>query len=151
MTNLIEDLIATAERDGVVQLVVGAVIQQDDRVLLLRRPGDDFMGGIWELPSGKVEPGENLGDALTREVAEETGLTVTAIGRYLDSFDYTSGSGKHSRQFNFAVDCVAPDPVRLTEHDACTWAALSEELPVTDAVKKTLATFVEGGGGCIAR
>ncbi|WP_063063043.1 NUDIX domain-containing protein [Nocardia violaceofusca] len=151
MTKLVEDLIATAERDGVVQLVVGAVIQQDDRVLLLRRPGDDFMGGIWELPSGKVEAGENLSDALTREVAEETGLTVTAIGRYLDSFDYTSGSGKHSRQLNFAVDCVATDRIRLTEHDAYSWSSLSEELPVTDAVKKTLATFVEGGGSCTAR
>lgn len=141
MPALIESLTGTAERDGVVQLVVGAVILHDDRVLLLRRSRDDFMGGIWELPSGKVEHGEKLDAALVREVAEETGLTVSAIGRYLDSFDYMSGSGKLSRQFNFVVECAVTEPVHLTEHDTYAWVSLKDELPVTEAVKATLAAF----------
>ncbi|WP_459547140.1 NUDIX hydrolase [Nocardia sp. X0981] len=136
-----EDLVTEAERDGVQQLVVGAVVEHNGRILLLHRPGDDFMGGIWELPSGKAEPGENLYQALAREVAEETGLRVTRIGRYLDSFDYRSGSGKHSRQFNFAVECAAPGPIRLTEHDSWTWIALTEEPPVTEAVAQTLGVY----------
>ncbi|MBF6185114.1 MULTISPECIES: NUDIX domain-containing protein [Nocardia] len=141
MPSLIDDLTTTAHRDGVQQLVVGAVIEHQDRVLLLRRPGNDFMGGIWELPSGKVEPGENLDHALAREVEEETGLQVTGIGRYIDSFDYRSGSGKHSRQFNFTVECAASEPIQLTEHDAYTWTPLTEEPPVTAAVKQTLTTY----------
>ncbi|MEV0361347.1 NUDIX domain-containing protein [Nocardia fusca] len=141
MTTLFDDLTIEAERDGVEQLVVGAVVESDGRVLLLRRPGDDFMGGIWELPSGKVETGENLDRALTREAEEETGLRVTGIGRYLDSFDYRSGSGKRSRQFNFAVECDAPEPVRLTEHDSYAWTALTGELPVTESVEHTLGVY----------
>ncbi|MGI5216899.1 NUDIX hydrolase [Nocardia sp. CA-290969] len=141
MTTHLEDLTTQAERDGVQQLVVGAVVEHNERVLLLRRPGNDFMGGIWELPSGKVEPGEMLDQALAREVEEETGLQVTGIGRYIDSFDYHSGGGKHSRQFNFVVECAAPEPVRLTEHDAYTWFQLIEEPPVTEAVKQTLTTY----------
>lgn len=141
MTAHLEDLTTEAERDGVEQLVVGAVVEHDGRILLLRRSNNDFMGGIWELPSGKVEPGEHLDQALAREVAEETGLEVTGISRYIDSFDYRSGSGKHSRQFNFAIECAAPEPVRLTEHDAYTWTALTEEPPVTDAVKQTLTAY----------
>ena len=141
MTTHLENLTAEAERDGVQRLVVGAVVEHDGRVLLLRRPGNDFMGGIWELPSGKVEPGEHLDQALAREVEEETGLQVTGIGRYIDSFDYRSGSGKHSRQFNFTVQCAAPEPVRLTEHDAYTWTPLTEEPPVTEAVKQTLTAY----------
>jgi 8-oxo-dGTP diphosphatase len=123
------------------QLVVGAIVQHDGKVLLLQRPEDDFMGGVWELPSGTVEPGESLDQALIREVKEETGLGVTAVGAYLGSFDYESGSGKKSRQFNFAVDVHSPEPVQLHEHDAYTWTALTEEPPVTDAVWQVLADF----------
>lgn len=140
---LLEQLTAEAGRDGVQQLVVGAVVQHDGKVLLLQRPEDDFMGGIFELPSGKVELGEALDTALVREVAEETGLSVSAIRDYLGSFDYQSGSGKKSRQFNFAVDVTAPEPLTLQEHDAYAWTALTEEPPVTDAVKEVLRKYRE--------
>lgn len=133
------DLAATAAADGIQQLVVGAAITRNRRILLLQRPADDFMGGIWELPSGKTEPGETLPAALAREVTEETGLHITAITSYLGHFDYTSGSGKLSRQFTFTVDIAAPEPITLTEHDACNWADPATGLPVTDAVKTVLA------------
>lgn len=101
-------LVATATTDGVVQLVVGAVIidtaSGDRRVLVLDRDQDDFMGGIEELPSGKVESGESLLEALEREVLEETGLEVVKVLGHVFAFDYRSASGRHSRQHNFAVD-----------------------------------------------
>ncbi|TLW93976.1 NUDIX domain-containing protein [Saccharomonospora piscinae] len=128
------ELTAQAASDGVRQLVVGAVVRVDDKVLLLKRPADDFMGGVYELPSGKVEGDETLDAALIREVAEETGLTVTDTVAYLGSFDYTSGSGKKSRQFNFAVSVAKSEPVRLTEHDSYLWASLDEQLPVTGEI-----------------
>ena len=47
-------------------------------MLLARRPDDapDF-GGLWEFPGGKVEPGETQEEALTREIQEELGLSIT--------------------------------------------------------------------------
>lgn len=108
---------------------------------LLQRPKADFMGGIFELPSGKVETGEELDTALVREVKEETGLEVTDIRDYLGSFDYMSGSGRGSRQFNFAVDVSATEPIRLQEHDAYAWFSFTEEPPVTDAVKEVLKRY----------
>jgi 8-oxo-dGTP diphosphatase len=132
---LLEELTTTAKAEGVEQFVVGAVIQHGDKVLLLKRPTDDFMGDIYELPSGKVEPGEGLDEALVRETQEETDLVVARIREYLGSFDYLSGSGKKSRQFNFAVDVEAHEPVVLTEHDAYMWVEQGTELPVTEAVK----------------
>ena len=143
---IVRRLTADAANDGVQQLVVGAVIRHDGHVLLLQRPEDDFMGGIFELPSGKVEAGETLDAALIREVKEETGLDVSAIGGHLGSFDYLSGSGKKSRQFNFAVEVASPEPVRLQEHDAYRWAPLTEEPPVTDAVKEVLAKYRASSG-----
>lgn len=138
---MIDQLTTQAARDGIVQLVVGAVIANDEKILFLKRPSDDFMGGIWELPSGKVDSGERLDLALAREVKEETGLEVSRITAYLGHFDYLSGSGKPSRQFNFAAETSATHPVVLTEHDDFQWAALNEEVPVTDAVKLVLAEF----------
>jgi 8-oxo-dGTP diphosphatase len=132
---------------GVHQLVVGSVIASDGHVLLLRRPQTDFMGGIYELPSGKVEPGESLDTALRREVKEETGLDVTTINSYLGSFDYTSASGKKSRQYNFATSVSATEPVQLQEHDAHLWAALTQDAPVTAAVKNVLTRYAQALAG----
>jgi 8-oxo-dGTP diphosphatase len=59
----LEQLATTARADGVQQFIVGAAVQHGDKILLLKRPDDEFMGGIFELPSGKVEPGEALDTA----------------------------------------------------------------------------------------
>lgn len=142
-TTLLEKLTREADQDEVQQLVVGAIVQHGGKILLLQRPADDFMGGIWELPSGKVDPGEAIDQALIREVKEETGLDVTSIRKYLGEFDYQSSSGKKSRQFNFTVDVESAEPVELTEHDASTWTSLVDEPPVTDAVKQVLARYRE--------
>ncbi|MFJ4825420.1 NUDIX hydrolase [Streptomyces bacillaris] len=133
-----ETLLTGARRDGIEKYVVGALVtDQEGRVLLLRRRADDFLGGLWELPSGGVEPGEGLEDALRREVLEETGLTVTGVTGHAGSFDYTSRSGRRTRQFTFAVT-VAP-PVTLTEHDDFTWADRDHELPaVSDETRALL-------------
>ncbi|MCP2297588.1 8-oxo-dGTP diphosphatase [Nocardia amikacinitolerans] len=140
-TALLDMLTLNAQRDEVQQLVVGAVVHFDGKVLLLQRPTDDFMGGLWELPSGKVDPGETVDQALIREIKEETGLDITGVRGYLGEFDYQSGSGKKSRQFNFAVDVADPNPIQLTEHDAYTWITEQEDPPVSDAVREVLALY----------
>ncbi|MEU9685358.1 NUDIX hydrolase [Amycolatopsis japonica] len=146
-STMFAQLAADATEAGIQQFVVGAVICSGEAVLLLRRPNDDFMGGIFELPSGKVAPGESLDSALLREVKEETGLDVTVIRQHLGTFDYTSGSGKASRQFNFVVDVAAVEPIVLEEHDDYQWARLDGELPVTEAVKVVLKAYVEHDAG----
>lgn len=131
---------------GISRFVVGAVISSEKKeVLIVQRVATDFMGGIYELPSGKVDEGEDLEAALVREVAEETGLKVTEIIQHLGNFDYKSKSGKTTRQFNFLVKVENLDKVTLNaeEHSAYAWVD-SSTLPaysVTDSVSGILMGF----------
>ena len=53
-----------------------ALLDQDGRVLIARRPDGKDMAGLWEFPGGKVEPHERPEDTLLRELQEELGITV---------------------------------------------------------------------------
>jgi 8-oxo-dGTP diphosphatase len=66
-------------------VAVGAVILDNDRVLLVKR-GQEPLKGAWSLPGGVVEIGETLDAALAREVLEETGLSVE-VGDVVDVLD----------------------------------------------------------------
>jgi ADP-ribose pyrophosphatase YjhB (NUDIX family) len=57
---------------------VGAIVFDDDRVLLIER-GKDPLKGWWTVPGGMVETGEALETAVCREALEETGLTVKPV------------------------------------------------------------------------
>lgn len=143
--NTLKKLVAESQKDGIQKLVVGAAIRRDDKFLLLERLPSDFMGGLIELPSGTVNAGEDLLAALTREVREETGLVIASVLAYLGLFDYTSGSGKKTRQFNFLVE-TAPGEVKLepTEHKIHYLVAPSDEafntLNISDATKAVVQT-----------
>ena len=145
---LIQQLLADAQKDGVQKLVVGAVIYENNRFLLLERVPSDSMGGFVGIPSGTVEDGEDLLTALAREVQEETGLIVTSTLKYLGSFNWTSSSGKKTRHFNFLVEVEAGE-IKLspTEHQAYYWVALSDvaftTLNISDATKAVLKTVAQ--------
>ncbi len=57
-------------------VVLAYLVDPQGRVLLTRRRPEGFLGGLWELPGGKVEPGETLEQALHREIHEELGLSL---------------------------------------------------------------------------
>lgn len=63
------------------QIAVG-VIWRRGRILIARRREDQMLGGLWEFPGGKREPGETLEETCRREIREETGLRVR-VGRRL--------------------------------------------------------------------
>jgi 8-oxo-dGTP diphosphatase len=60
-----------------VQVVVGAAIVRDRRVLAARRSAPAALAGGWEFPGGKVEPGERPEQTLIRELHEEIGIDVS--------------------------------------------------------------------------
>ncbi len=140
------DLLLNKSKDvGIIKNVVGAVIVNDDKVLVLTRKSDDFMGGIDELPSGNLEPNESIYDALIREVKEETNLDVESVLSFINTFDYLSSSGKKARQYNFAIKVKNINNIILTEHDSYKWEPLSSiknNPNITNEVKYTLEIYM---------
>ncbi|MES9537130.1 (deoxy)nucleoside triphosphate pyrophosphohydrolase [Spirillospora sp. NPDC049024] len=61
-------------------VVVGAAILSEGRLLAAQRAEPPHMAGGWELPGGKVDPGESDEDALVRECHEELAVKVR-LGR----------------------------------------------------------------------
>lgn len=59
------------------EVAAGLVLRPDGRLLLGQRPADKAYAGWWELPGGKLEPGETALQALARELHEELGIEVT--------------------------------------------------------------------------
>lgn len=134
-----------ADADGIQKLISGAFIVKDGKFLIVKRAStEDFMAGFDEVPSGHVDEGETIDEALTREVYEETGLVISNIVTYSNSFDYTSGSGKKSRQYNFVVE-VEDGAITLNpaEHSEYKWidpkSSEFKSLNLSDETRKCIA------------
>lgn len=63
--------------ERIVDVAAGVIRRADGMLLLGQRPEGKPWSGWWELPGGKVEPGETVREALTRELQEEIGIQVT--------------------------------------------------------------------------
>ena len=107
-------------------LAVKALVADDqDRVLLIRRSLDSkSFKHQWDLPGGKVDPGETFDTALLREVQEETGLAVSIQG--------VAGAAEYEMpQFRVVflfleTRCTGGEIQLSSEHDAFTWVPRRE-------------------------
>ena len=59
--------------------VAAGLVFKDGKVLIAQRPARSHLGGLWEFPGGKREPGETYEACLHRELAEELGIEVQVL------------------------------------------------------------------------
>ena len=101
--------------------VVAAVVARDGRLLVCQRPAHKRHGGLWEFPGGKCEPGESDADAVARELREELGVAVVAVGA--ERFAVRDAGSPFLVAF-VPVE-IAGEPV-CHEHTALRWATPDE-------------------------
>jgi 8-oxo-dGTP pyrophosphatase MutT (NUDIX family) len=90
------------------RIAVRGIILNDNRLLLVNAyPGQE--SDLWCAPGGGAEPGQSLPDNLTREVSEETGLTVSVGAPCLVNEFHDPASGFHQvdKYFRCAVSGAA--------------------------------------------
>jgi mutator protein MutT len=119
--------------------VLAAVIRRDGHWLLCRRPAGKRHGGCWEFPGGKLEPGETLLQAATRELREEMAVDVVSAGDVI----FRARDPGSPFVIEFAHVDIRGEPTAL-EHDEIRWClpAHAAALPLAPADRR----FVERHG-----
>jgi A/G-specific adenine glycosylase len=100
--------------------VTAAVIHRNSCVLIAQRPHHGLLGGMWEFPGGKLQPGEDLVTCLKREINEELAVDIQ-VGASLGVFRHAY---THFRVTLHAFVCLllSGEPRRL-EHHALAWVS----------------------------
>ncbi|WP_461213057.1 (deoxy)nucleoside triphosphate pyrophosphohydrolase [Lacticaseibacillus sp. GG6-2] len=62
--------------------VVGAIIIRNHKLLAAQRAANRVLGGYWEFPGGKIDPGETPEAAMARELREEFGAQTTVFEKF---------------------------------------------------------------------
>jgi ADP-ribose pyrophosphatase YjhB (NUDIX family) len=112
-------------------MVVLAVIQDAGRILLVQESKPEI-AGTWNLPGGKVEPGEPLVDAVLREVQEEAGIAIQLNGLlFVDQVMGGGVTGTESRMRFVFQAAPASDALKAQpdEHSMCAAWFTPAEVP----------------------
>lgn len=124
------------------KVAAAVLIEQDGQVLLVRRAGDPFRG-LWSLPAGFINGGEDPAEAAERECLEETGLSVR-VTRVLEII-----SGKeHSRGADFIIvyraEVIGGELKPDDDADAVEWFPRDHLPPLAfRATQKVLESFYD--------
>jgi len=127
--------------------MAAALCPHNGAVLIVRRAPQGLLGGLWELPSGEIAPGEDHAHALTRHLTQGLGLTVTVGLRIgVVKHAYT-----HFRVTVYVYHCdVAGEPHAASPWDNTHWLSPGEpERGLTGITSKILDRLPWPGAGLL--
>jgi 8-oxo-dGTP diphosphatase len=120
-------------------VVVAAALHESGRLLAARRSAPPELAGRWELPGGKVEPGEDPKRALVRELREELGIGAELVARVPGEWPLKPGYVLRV----WTARLLSGRPRPLEDHDDLRWLGpdeiwsvdwLDQDVPAVKAV-----------------
>ncbi|GAC1528142.1 MAG: NUDIX domain-containing protein [Ramlibacter sp.] len=137
-------LCGVGARRAEVAVAVGVLVRSDGRFLLTSRPQGKVYAGYWEFPGGKVEPGENIEQALRRELIEEIGITIGAVQPWrVEVVDYPHALVR----LHFCKVVAWQGELHMHEGQRCAWETLPVQvLPVLPGTVPVLQWFAQERG-----
>ncbi|MGO9003306.1 MAG: 8-oxo-dGTP diphosphatase MutT [Limisphaerales bacterium] len=103
--------------------VSAALIFRGGKLLITRRHSDAHLGGLWEFPGGKREPGETFEQCLAREIREELGVQIS-VGKLFESV--THAYPEKTVHLKFFVCRLERGEPRLLGCAAFKWISAAE-------------------------
>jgi len=121
---------------------VGVVLNDAGEVLIDQRLNEGLLGGLWEFPGGKQEPGEAIEDTIARELHEELAIEVS-VGEELISLEHAY-SHKRLRFVVHLCRWISGEPQPLASQQVC-WVKPEQlgEFPFPAANARIIAALLE--------
>lgn len=94
-------------------IVAAALVDEERRILVQKRPQGKPLAGLWEFPGGKIEAGESPEDALVRELQEELDIKVSPSALV---------------PFTFASECLGDSHLLLMLYLVEQWEGVPQPL-----------------------
>jgi 8-oxo-dGTP diphosphatase len=130
---------------------VGAIIVQDERILLVRRSNPPLQGE-WSIPGGLVETGESTKEAIAREVREETGLEIEVV-KLAEVFERILRDRESRVQYHFVLidylcRVIAGEAHAASDVSEARWVKTDdlEKLAVAPETCEVIRRTVQGSG-----
>ena len=92
----------------ILNIAVGIIRNAQGEIFITRRAADAHMANKWEFPGGKIESGESPEQALTRELQEEVGISITGSSLF-DKLEYQFPD-RHITLWFFLVESWEGEP-----------------------------------------
>ena len=109
-----------------IRTALKGIVRRRERVLVLRRSdGDEIGPGTWEFPGGKIRFGEELEEALLREIEEESGLAVEP-GELLYATTFHPAPHRQIVLLSYACYWAGGEVTLSEEHQEARWATREE-------------------------
>ncbi len=131
-----------------IEISLKAIIKNDKGEYLLLKRAKPYPGeqeSRWDIPGGRLIPGEKIPEALAREVKEETGMSMKSMN-IINTQDILRVAGRHTIRIAFQTEAEGSVTLDSNEHTEYKWMSLDEAIkthhdiyltPVLEELKKS--------------
>lgn len=110
--------------------VVACYVQYQGEFILLHRQTHKTNGNTWGLPAGKVDPGESIAQAMSREIREETGILIEEEDLVFFDSIFVRNHGHDIHYHMYSINLLTKPEVQInpTEHQNYMWVSPQQAL-----------------------
>lgn len=123
--------------------VKGIILNKENKILLLKRSKkEDVFKELWDIPGGKIDFGEDLKQALKREISEETGIKVEVL-HPINTWSFFRDKNTYVVGITFFCRPSSTNVKISEEHEDYKWVCKEELdiLKMNENLKKDLKSF----------